>query len=390
MGFTSLDDIINQISVNGKYLRRESQKSTAPVHTAGGWHLLCGLNGYPNQSTYPSTTDLMFKACTENWGDGTTILGMLHGGVPAGTAPTKHILNVGASVVAAAGAPWQLKLVDLEGYYKLSGANVTGTSLRTCINTDTVVASSSGGLLLTYTYDWNSGTKVRFTTSGTLPTGLSLLTDYWLVRQSSSTALVATSYANAVAGTVVPWTDNGSGTHTMTIQMRNPSGTGVEACFVSQTLPTAGGPEMRTSAYTNSGGTGTRSFQPTASPYIVMNATADAYAARVIHSAAAAGRYGAFLPKQAADAGIQKVDSFTWNNGTAYTGTGVIELCLVKPLCDIIVPATGVWTERDLVNQLPSLPKVETGACLAWMLFGAGATTTGSPVISAIDFAWGG
>jgi hypothetical protein len=48
MGFTSLDDLVNQITVNGKYLRREMVKSTAPVHTAGGWHSLVGLNGNPN------------------------------------------------------------------------------------------------------------------------------------------------------------------------------------------------------------------------------------------------------------------------------------------------------------------------------------------------------
>jgi len=43
MGFTSQDDLINQISTNGKYLRKDNTKLTSPVHTAGGWHLLSGL-----------------------------------------------------------------------------------------------------------------------------------------------------------------------------------------------------------------------------------------------------------------------------------------------------------------------------------------------------------
>jgi hypothetical protein len=120
-----------------------------------------------------------------------------------------------------------------------------------------------------------------------------------------------------------------------------------------------------------------------------MAATADAYATRVIHSGNATGRYGPFLPLQGGDTGIKSIESFTWSGGTAYTGSGVIALVIARPLLDIHIPATGVFSERDLVNQLPSLPQVQDGACLAWMLFGTGATTTASPVMGAIDFVWG-
>jgi hypothetical protein len=121
-----------------------------------------------------------------------------------------------------------------------------------------------------------------------------------------------------------------------------------------------------------------------------MNAAANAYAARIIHSGNAAGNYGPFMPKQAGDLGIARINSFTWSAGTPYTGTGVVALCICKPLLDISLPVTGMWSERDLVNQLPSLPRVMDGACLAWLLFGTGATTTNSPFNSTIDFAWGG
>jgi hypothetical protein len=84
--------------------------------------------------------------------------------------------------------------------------------------TNTFTASSSSGLLLTYTNDFESFEKVRFTTSGTLPVGLSLATDYWLIRASSTTCRVATSLANAQAGTAIAYTDAGTGTHTMTMQ----------------------------------------------------------------------------------------------------------------------------------------------------------------------------
>lgn len=383
MGFTSQDDLINQISVNGKYRRVDMFKTTAPVHTAGGWHCLVGLGGFPNAGTFPGT-DLLWAACNETTGDGTVVVGPPHGG--AVESATKHILNVGASLVAAAGAPWQAKLVDLQGYYRLSTTNVTGTGSRTLINSNTFTASSSSGLLLTYTNDFKDLTKVRFTTTTTLPTGLSAGTDYWLVRVSATTARVATSLANAIAGTVIAYTDAGTGTHTLTIQMRYPDGVGCEAFFVSQTAPTGGGPNLSASSYTNTAGTAGRAFQ--GSP--TMGAAADAYATRILHSGNATGRYGAFLPKQAGDTGIKSIESFTWSGGTAYTGTGVVALCIARPLLDIALPVTGMWSERDLVNQLPSMPQVLDGACLAWLLFGTGATTTASPFTAALDFGWGG
>jgi hypothetical protein len=384
MGFNSQDDLLTQISTNGKYLRRDGAKLTAPVHTAGGWHSLFGLAGNPPASTYPGTT-LLWRNCDEFTGDGTDIAGILNGGAVA--SATKHILNVGANVVAAAGAPWQLKLVDLQGYYLLSGADVTGTAGRTLINANTVVASSSSGLLLTFANDFASGTKVRFTTTTTLPTGLALLTDYWLVRVSATTARVATSYANYVAGTVVAFTDAGTGTHTMTIQMpRYAKGVGCQAAFVVKTQPTAGGPNLSASSYTNPAGTAGRAFQGSPS----MGATADAYAGRILHSGNAAGRYGPFLPLAGGDTGVASIESFTFSGGTAYTGTGVLALSIMRPLLDIPVPVSGMWSERDLVNQLPSLPQVMDGACLTWLLFGTGATTTASPVTFALDIGWGG
>lgn len=49
-----------------------------------------------------------------------------------------------------------------------------------------------------------------------------------------------------------------------------------------------------------------------------------------------------------------------------------------------------MWSERDLVNQINSLPRIADGACLAWMLFSAGATTNNSPFTFAVDLGWGG
>jgi hypothetical protein len=390
MGFTSQDDLLAQLTA-GKYLRREIAKNITPAQVAGSWHLLAGLGGNPVATTFPGATDLVCTQCGELSGDAISanIFGIQNGGIM--TAPaTKHILNVGACVAAATGAPWQAKLIDLCMYYRMSGTNVSGTGPRPCINSNTFTASSSSGLLLTYANDFNTYSKVRFTNSGgALPTGLSINTDYWIVRASTTTCRVATSLANAIAGTVIAYTDAGTGTHTM--MMFNPrytNGVGCEAFFVTQTAPTAGGPNLTASAYdntTDTAGAGTRAFQGS------VNFKATPIATEIPHSGtAAAGRYGMFLPKQAGDLGVARVNSFTLSTGTAYTGSGVMALCIGKPLLDLSIPVTGMWSERDLVNQLPSLPKVEDGACLVWALFSTAATTNLSPFWATIDFGWGG
>ncbi len=80
---------------------------------------------------------------------------------------------------------------------------------------NTVVASSSSGLLLTFRHNFSNLTKVQFSTTGTLPTGLSPSTNYWLIKVSATTARVATSLANAEAATAIAYTDAGTGVHTM-------------------------------------------------------------------------------------------------------------------------------------------------------------------------------
>jgi len=60
---------------------------------------------------------------------------------------------------------------------------------------------------------------VQFTTTGTLPAGLSLATNYFITSNGSLTNTifnVSTSLANAEAGTFVDITDTGTGTHTCT------------------------------------------------------------------------------------------------------------------------------------------------------------------------------
>lgn len=61
-----------------------------------------------------------------------------------------------------------------------------------------------------------TGLKVQLTTTGTLPAGLSLATDYFVIYLAANTFKLAASLADAKAGTAVDITDAGTGTHTIT------------------------------------------------------------------------------------------------------------------------------------------------------------------------------
>jgi len=63
-----------------------------------------------------------------------------------------------------------------------------------------------------------TGLKVRLTTATTLPAGLSLATDYYVIRVDANQMKFATSLANAQAGTAVNITGRGTGTHTATAE----------------------------------------------------------------------------------------------------------------------------------------------------------------------------
>ena len=134
MGWSSQDDLINQITTNGKYGNAFYNKTLASAGTAGHWTLLAGHAGFPAAATFTGA-DLTYVPTDDTWSEGT----LYHGG-NVSTA-TKHFLTAGASVVAAAGAPWYLMAIDLVGFVPLSGANVSSTGTKTV----TMTAIGSGG-----------------------------------------------------------------------------------------------------------------------------------------------------------------------------------------------------------------------------------------------------
>lgn len=85
----------------------------------------------------------------------------------------------------------------------------TAISSTIVVSASTDVITLANGLPTAYQV-------IQFTTTGTLPAGLSLATNYWISAIASNTFKVATTAANATAGTFVDITDAGTGVHTAT------------------------------------------------------------------------------------------------------------------------------------------------------------------------------
>lgn len=134
MGFSSQDDLINQITTNGKTDTVITQKTLSVAGTAGAWTLLGPHGGTPLASVYTGT-DLNFIPTDDTWAEGA----LYHGGDVA--PATKHFLSAGANVVAAAGAPWFLMAIDMVGFVPLTTTNVSTTGTKTV--TMTAIGSSA-------------------------------------------------------------------------------------------------------------------------------------------------------------------------------------------------------------------------------------------------------
>jgi hypothetical protein len=135
MGWTSQDDLINQITNNGKADMANMTKTLSSAGTAGAWTLLAGHAGYPPAATFTGA-DLIYVPTDDTWSEGTLYTG---GDV---SPATKHFLNAGATAVAAAGAPWYLMAIDLIGFVPLSGTNVSTTGTKTV--TMTAIGAGAG------------------------------------------------------------------------------------------------------------------------------------------------------------------------------------------------------------------------------------------------------
>jgi len=293
MGFASLDDLVNEMTTNGKFIRADWNKITgASGYTAGRWYDFSNLTGTPVANAWAGTS-LAWTSCTETTGNGSQIFGLPHGGNVS--TDTKHILNVSAITAVGTAVPAQLMLVDLQGYWP--GISNNTTSAQTLTGTPTLRYTNGAGCKL-----------------------------FW----------VQTVGAGATAQNI--------------------------AISYSNTVPTSG-----------------RSLP------VTVSMTASAIVGHISHSGTAASNFGPFLPLASGDTGVSTVASVTFS--AANTGTGA--LCLARPLVTLPLATTSVAAERDLLNQLPSLPRVVDAACLVWLYFAGAATGASSNFYGSVEMAWG-
>jgi hypothetical protein len=297
MGFSSMDDMVNEMTTNGKFKRIDWNKNFLPTTAAvaGEWHCLANGGGNPAAATIFNTgTNLAFQSCSD-----ATTGAMQHGG---NVSPdTKHILNASAFTAAATVAPGVLMLVDLLGFYRIT-------------TTTTITAQTLN----------NTATIPRYT-----------------------------------------------------------SGAGVQAfLFANNATPLgAGTPNLSLSSYTNSAGTASR-----ATPTVLPVGKTAAANGLIPYSGTGSGKYGPFMPLQAADAGVRSVQTFTLS--ATYT-SGEMSLALCYPLLTLPITTLGVASERDLVNQMPSMPQIVDGACLVWLWYSGAATPVNSSFFGHLDIAYG-
>lgn len=136
MGFSSVDDLVNEITTNGKFQRSTFQKTSinGATSAAGRWHSLFQGNGIPSAGSYTGTA-----------GVATVLNSSSAGALPLGdstvTPDTRHLLNIQAITPSTVVTPASLILCDFLLYYP--ACVVTGTP-TTMNNTATLPRYADG------------------------------------------------------------------------------------------------------------------------------------------------------------------------------------------------------------------------------------------------------
>lgn len=120
---------------------------------------------------------------------------------------------------------------------------------------------------------------------------------------------------------------------------------------------------------------------------VTVACTASAIVPHIVHTGSATNNYGPFLPMASGDTGIQNAASVQLSAASGTVSTAALVLC--RPLFTIPIAIAGLATEKDFLNQFPSLPRIPDGACIVPMIF-TGAALAGSTVImGSTETLWG-
>lgn len=388
-GFSSNDAIIAAMTAGQGYKAtwgKNFNPTTAAV--ANEYHTLFRGAGNPQADALFNTgSNLTFQSVE----DTTTNAGCIqHGG---SVQPTyyKYLASGTAVSAAATVVPGTLVLVDVIGFYRVT--SVTTTTAQATTNTITGRAATftadAGTDVMTYTSTTSipsnilTGTRIRVSTTTTLPAPLAAATDYYLTKISDTEYKLSTSYANLVAGTFIDITTTGTGTHTINwLLPRYTNGAGVQAIFFNSNATPLGAATPNLSlGYTNSAQATSRAT-PTVLP---IGKTAASNSIILYTGATGTGKYNYTMPLQGGDAGIAEIN--TIQNSTSYV-SGEYTVALIKEIGRFPLSTLGLSAERNFIFELPSLPRIYDGAALYW-LWGSGVNTPASSAFSGdLNFIW--
>ena len=389
-GFASNDQIIAAMSA-GQTWQQEWSKNFNPTAAAvaNEWHTLFRGAGNPGADAIFNTgTSLLFQSVE----DTTASAGCIqHGGNVQASGFQKHLLSASAVSAAATVVPGTLALVDVVGFYRKTP--ITSTAADATTNTlgrTATFTADTGTDIMTYTSTTSlpsnllTGTRCRVSTTTTLPSPLVAATDYYLIRVDDSTFKLATSYANAIAGTAIDITTTGSGTQTLSwLLPRYTNGAGIQAIiFANNATPLGAATPNLSLGYTNSA-QATGRATPTVLP---IGKTAASNSHIIYTGATGTGKYNFTMPLQAGDAGIAEIN--TIQNATSYV-SGEYSVAMIKVLAKFPLSTLGLAAERNFLFEMPSLPRIYDGAALYW-LWGSGVATPASSGFSgSLNFIWG-
>lgn len=373
MAIQSQDQLISALT-NGQTYRSDWNKLALPVtaQVAGQWYDLTTGSGLPIQnSLIGSGTNLTFQPVSESTSVAATTAAL--GGSIATTTFTDTTHGTGRFTVGSL----------------LTGTGVAPGTYITALGTGT--GANNGG---TYTVNISQTVTAQTLTATQTANGIYHGGDVspsvkHIINASAYTAAATTApcvlmlvdILAVIPISTVTLTTAQTILGTQTLP-RYADGKGVRAYITPSVAMGVGTPTV-TLNYTNTSDV-TGRLTPATPSLPLINASAPV--GSVAHAGTGAGKFGPFLPMAAGDQGIKSIQSVQFN---ATMTSGCQNLVLCKPLMTLPITTLGVAAERDLVNQLPSMPRVYDGAVLSWLMYAGAATPINSALYGHLDTAWG-